>query len=148
MKARFKWVDNILRYTGKRPRSWVEAWKISVEKWECVVARITSGVCVSDGGGSTCGLCMRLRSRATVLFGEKYCAGCPIFELTHLTQCSGTPYALWCCYGHPLNAAIAELCFLRTLRPYAAAADRRDAAAAKRRKRRGDLRRAHAPRKG
>lgn len=79
-----------LQYNGNDPEDMIEAWDITLKKWELVVQEVDKGNLIGDGGAGTCGLCMLYNHR------ERECAGCPIPEQTNKIACSGTQLGNYC----------------------------------------------------
>jgi hypothetical protein len=73
-----------IRYKGDEPKTVLEAFDISIEKWETILENVTKNVTVAEGGAGTCGLCM--------VYFWRGCGNCPILQETELPVCRNTPY--------------------------------------------------------
>jgi hypothetical protein len=80
----FKLENNRVVYTGRRPRSLKQAFKVTLGKWEFIIKTLKEGKAVyGTGGTATCGLC---------LLSHNNCNACPIAKKTGYWSCLGTPY--------------------------------------------------------
>jgi hypothetical protein len=117
MDIRFEIRGEELIYTGRHPETVEDAHKISIRKWETIVAYLEEGQSdyIQDNGPYTCGFCMLF------WFGDDECRECPVYERTGRLVCSGTPYDAWLYRtrrfsdGDNLTIAKEELEFLKSL---------------------------------
>lgn len=74
-----------LEITGSRTRSEMNAWEISIKKWNLLHQLCCEGQLIEDGGVQTCGLC------SLYFYGhEDECEDCPIRKVGH-PGCMNTP---------------------------------------------------------
>jgi len=91
MRILFRLVNGVLTYEGDPPKNNDQAIEISIAKWIAVKQFILDGASFNEGGLSSCGLCM-LHYNGLTERDEDVCMTCPIYNITDLPLCEGTPY--------------------------------------------------------
>lgn len=85
-----------LVYHGPQPTSMEEAFAISIEKQECMIwanKAFPKALGILCGEIDTCGLCMYYMLREDEDgFDRMDCTFCPVFSVTGLGGCEGTPW--------------------------------------------------------
>jgi hypothetical protein len=83
---KLKWYEGELLQVGVFAETKKAALKNSIKKWQMIVRYFEDNqqAPIQTGGPQTCNLCH--------LYFMEDCPGCPVFEVTEIGGCEGTPY--------------------------------------------------------
>lgn len=114
--------NKLINVKKLEPFNDIEALELSIAKWQTIINTIEAGYEVgSDGGTSTCGLCVRHLGDAS---GPSPCdqnGMCPVKRMSGQVHCACTPYNKWVTAKNneddedKLDAAYQEVEFLQNI---------------------------------
>jgi len=105
LQDRFKIIEDILVYRGRKPRNALEAWEITFAKWEILELESLKGNLINDGKYLTCGLCQMFTACDTcpiATAGFEGCVGTPYYKYTTAIRTQNVEKAAICAHGESM----------------------------------------------